>query len=134
MRVVAFVRRKARKQALKVDNAIVVRNLIKVAKTATKEKVVRVAIMALKNILIGSADSGTDDAKKASTTSSTVGEEAEQNSNKENVAAHGKRDENDEKDDELGPIAETCIERESLKKFAKTSPTEVSKTPSSWTT
>ena len=34
---------KARKQALKVDNAIVVRNLIKVAKTATKEKVVRVA-------------------------------------------------------------------------------------------
>jgi len=110
---------KARKQALKVDNAIVVRNLIKVAKTATKEKVVRVAIMALKNILIGSADSGTDDAKKASTTSSTVGEEAEQNSNKENVAAHGKRDENDEKDDELGPIAETCIERESLQKVCE---------------
>ena len=57
---------KARKQALKIDNAIVVKKLINAAKTATKEKVVRVAIMALKNILIGLADSGIDDAKKSS--------------------------------------------------------------------
>ena len=112
---------KARKQALKIDNAIVVKKLINAAKTATKEKVVRVAIMALKNILIGLADSGIDDAKKAPSMNSGEGD---RHSKKENAAAAahvgGKRDDDkDDEDDELGPIAETCIERESLQKVCE---------------
>jgi V-type H+-transporting ATPase subunit H len=112
---------KARKQALKIDNAIVVKKLINAAKTATKEKVVRVAIMALKNILIGLADSGIDDAKKVPSMKSGEGD---RHSNKENAAAAahvgGKRDDDkDDEDDELGPIAETCIERESLQKVCE---------------
>ena len=133
MRVVAFVRRKARKQALKVDNAIMVLNLIKVAKTATKEKVVRVAIMALKNILIGSADSGTDDAKKASTTSSTVGEEANKIATKK-TSAMANETKMTKKTTSSARLRKPASNENRSKKFAKTSPTEVSKTPSSWTT
>jgi len=115
---------KARKQALKIENAIVVRKLINVAKTATKEKVVRVAIMALKNILIGLAESGPNDAKKASSMKSSEGDQQSNNNvNKESAAAAphggGKRHDEEEDDDEIGPIAETCIERESLQKVCE---------------
>ena len=102
---------KARKQALKLDNAVIVRKLINVAKTATKEKVVRVAIMALKNILIGSADAEDDSKVKGTTTTTTLENKASKNNNNE--------EENDEDDDELGPCAETAIERDSLRKVCE---------------
>ena len=93
--------------------------------------------MALKNILIGLADSGIDDAKKVPSMKSGEGD---RHSNKENAAAAahvgGKRDDDkDDEDDELGPIAENLYRaRIAPKSVRKTSPTEVLKTPSSWTT
>ena len=58
---------KARKQALTSDNAIIIKKLINVARNATKEKVVRMAVMALKNILISATndDDEDDNSKKA---------------------------------------------------------------------